>query len=612
MHGYKTPHGGPKKKTETTTPAPDAAGPDNSLMQDRLAQGGGPGQEPGLLEQLINGTVDALSSGWAALTDDTPLRLGDEGVRVVALQKALARIGWEIEADGIYGKQTAEIVTAFQLQAGLEPDGIAGPDTWAALSGERTVDETWADDKEAARDAQRERFGDLADPTTGGAFDIPLRDVIYEQLAHRAAYLQFPATFQLHNPEDHRAFDAPRKDAFDGTIPAWTDKEDVQQLIAGLGYRPEVVHDDRLTGFQVVLFVPTADGVRIEDHPHFKRLVQAIPGGGPGLRPVVAFRGSQDQKSWADDYNPEGIGAYQFRMNEAEVLTLLAQGTTEVGPPDVVGHSLGGALAQLAAARHGNRVNEVVTFQAGAVNLEEAQAVGERGVESTHYRYKGDMVPLGGEAFSPGVEETFQAPDKKGFTDTHVGYPLQRIHSGAKPYEEVLEGSGYGTHLVTKFQDPSQEGAHLPALDAFHQMPDHEHGINRVHDRREVSPGQGRQGEQEWGRKGRIPDSYSEQEDYLNGPIGELLDDIRARTAAARREPGYDMEEHIAEMADVVRNARGDLSWAAALDYADKLATSGRGMQALARQFAQIFVERRQDEVIARMSRLIRTEEALR
>ena len=72
------------------------------------------------------------------------------------------------------------------------------------------------------------------------------------------------------------------------------------------------------------------------------------------------------------------------------------------------------------------------------------------------------------------------------------------------------------------------------------------------------------------------------------------------------------MEEHIAEMADVVRNARGDLSWAAALDYADKLATSGRGMQALARQFAQIFVERRQDEVIARMSRLIRTEEALR
>lgn len=41
----------------------------------------------------------------------------------------------EISVDSDFGAATESAVIAFQIVKGLKPDGIVGPDTWAALGG---------------------------------------------------------------------------------------------------------------------------------------------------------------------------------------------------------------------------------------------------------------------------------------------------------------------------------------------------------------------------------------------------------------------------------------------------------------------------------------------
>ena len=63
------------------------------------------------------------------------LRKGDKGDAVRALQTALADAGYlrRTEIDGDFGVITLGAVLAFQLEHGLKVDGIAGPETQAAL-----------------------------------------------------------------------------------------------------------------------------------------------------------------------------------------------------------------------------------------------------------------------------------------------------------------------------------------------------------------------------------------------------------------------------------------------------------------------------------------------
>ena len=63
------------------------------------------------------------------------LRYGSVGPQVELLQLGLQREGSLREApDGIYGNRTRAAVTSFQHRRGLAADGIAGPDTWKALT----------------------------------------------------------------------------------------------------------------------------------------------------------------------------------------------------------------------------------------------------------------------------------------------------------------------------------------------------------------------------------------------------------------------------------------------------------------------------------------------
>jgi hypothetical protein len=62
--------------------------------------------------------------------EDTSPQLQDD---VKELQLNLKRFGFDIQTDGVFGSENEAAVHQFQLDHGLLPDGIVGPQSWAAL-----------------------------------------------------------------------------------------------------------------------------------------------------------------------------------------------------------------------------------------------------------------------------------------------------------------------------------------------------------------------------------------------------------------------------------------------------------------------------------------------
>lgn len=85
-----------------------------------------------LVIALINIMIALMlwnSGGAQALS-----KYGSRGGEVTQIQQRLQELGYDPgTADGIYGTNTKNAVIAFQKDQGLDPDGIAGPKTLAAL-----------------------------------------------------------------------------------------------------------------------------------------------------------------------------------------------------------------------------------------------------------------------------------------------------------------------------------------------------------------------------------------------------------------------------------------------------------------------------------------------
>lgn len=91
----------------------------------------------------------------------TTVQYGMRGKAVVELQQALVEQGYELDVDGDFGDLTDAAVREFQTDNELDVDGIAGPETWAALAGEDDEDE---EDEEEDGD-EEEAEEDSSHPT---------------------------------------------------------------------------------------------------------------------------------------------------------------------------------------------------------------------------------------------------------------------------------------------------------------------------------------------------------------------------------------------------------------------------------------------------------------
>ena len=90
----------------------------------------------------VSTTAEPVSTTAAPTTTTAPpapppppkFQRGDEGPEVLAIQVRLVELGyWLPAADSSYGFLTSQAVMAFQKYEGLSRDGIAGPQTLAAL-----------------------------------------------------------------------------------------------------------------------------------------------------------------------------------------------------------------------------------------------------------------------------------------------------------------------------------------------------------------------------------------------------------------------------------------------------------------------------------------------
>jgi peptidoglycan hydrolase-like protein with peptidoglycan-binding domain len=82
-------------------------------------------------------TADGVAGAqtWAALI--APVKLGSTGYAVRAVQDQanfrVAKFGYSLTVDGVFGPTTQLFTRAFQLSAGLASDGAVGALTWQAL-----------------------------------------------------------------------------------------------------------------------------------------------------------------------------------------------------------------------------------------------------------------------------------------------------------------------------------------------------------------------------------------------------------------------------------------------------------------------------------------------
>lgn len=158
------------------------------------------------------------------------LREGDKGPWVERLQHRLTTEGFRLVADGIFGRNTAYQVRAFQAFENLDVDGVVGELTWKALD-----------------EAQNARRGDDAEswawapkplPDPSSAPPRPDFDPIRGNLGRHEVFgwFEYAPAPTLHNPEAIKFLDD------------WPQKNIVQIELPQLVKIPGIEQDGRIVG----------------------------------------------------------------------------------------------------------------------------------------------------------------------------------------------------------------------------------------------------------------------------------------------------------------------------------------------------------------------------
>ncbi|WP_291430238.1 hypothetical protein [Deinococcus sp.] len=165
------------------------------------------------------------------------------------------------------------------------------------------------------------------------------------------------------------------------------------------------------------------------------RVFTPIPGRAKYKDVIVAWRGTEgltiDLKNnkaggidtKIGDFAPGSIGYYQIQQNE-EVISAQLTKARAAGPILMVGHSLGGGLAQLAATRYPQYTRAVVTFQGANIDEKDVARLEaynknnpQLAITARHYRADGDVVPTAGDRGLPGQIHYFDPQWKRHGTD---------------------------------------------------------------------------------------------------------------------------------------------------------------------------------------------------
>ncbi|GAA5500644.1 hypothetical protein Dxin01_00368 [Deinococcus xinjiangensis] len=192
-------------------------------------------------------------------------------------------------------------------------------------------------------------------------------------------------------------------------------------LLDYFGYQASDVYAGKW-GFEVRFFTPKPDA-------KYKDVIVAFRGT-EGVKidtSPAGLAGTQD--TLIGDFSPAGIGYNQIYQNKKMLDHVMALASGK-GKLLMTGHSLGGALAQLAAVEYAPLTRRVVTFQGANIDQADVDRLRQYNatdgflnpITATHYRVDGDVVPNAGEAALAGTIHYFDADWKlKGETDFNKG-----------------------------------------------------------------------------------------------------------------------------------------------------------------------------------------------
>jgi murein DD-endopeptidase MepM/ murein hydrolase activator NlpD len=143
--------------------------------------------------------------------------------------------------------------------------------------------------------------------------------------------------------------------------------------------------------------------------------------------PILAFRGTEFSKikDIVADLEPQSVGLQQFNANRHRI-ELELQKLSKHGKVWLTGHSLGGALAQLAGSEFADQTGRIITFQSPGIDAKHVtqlkkhnKANPDQQVLSTHYQVAGDVVSGVGQALTPGELVKFEMNPSSGASMKH-------------------------------------------------------------------------------------------------------------------------------------------------------------------------------------------------
>jgi hypothetical protein len=185
-----------------------------------------------------------------------------------------------------------------------------------------------------------------------------------------------------------------------------------------------------------------------------------------GLGSIVGFRGTEPVATHQSTLtNPTGalddvttdlgrdIGSTQYRPNEERIRAFMAGG---VGPMTVTGHSLGGALAQHAAAGNSDLdIANVVGFQAPGIDSASAEAFDQANADGhinvRFHEHENDVVHRAGEQKLGGTHHTWHDTNDPNFVSAHTGYFM---YDGVNGAGQQVSTVGPGSTATTTAHDP--------------------------------------------------------------------------------------------------------------------------------------------------------------
>ena len=224
-------------------------------------------------------------------------------------------------------------------------------------------------------------------------------------------------------------------------------KPEQQQLLAKFGYSDGGLIDGPF-GFEMRSFVPSKP-----EYPN----------------PILAFRGTEFSKikDLVADLEPQSVGLQQFNANRRRI-ELELQKLSKRGKVWLTGHSLGGALAQLAGSEFADLTGRIITFQSPGIDAKHVaqlkkhnKANPDKAVQSTHYQVAGDVVSGAGEALTPGELVRFEMNPSSGATMKHYAVG---IIAGA------VVGPGTGV-VVKEAADKVSKHRAFPVTNAVQENP---------------------------------------------------------------------------------------------------------------------------------------------